>query len=278
MAVQDPESGKIKYIWVPLPSQVEVEEIASKVILREGSDFARSHKILLGGAAGPGKSTGGRKIAYRRCLAIKNFECLILRESFPELERSHLRRMKMETDELKSYGLDVEFTPSKFVCRFPSTGSIIELGHMEDEAAVRKYLSTEYDMILGDECVKYAPKALMELIGRGRTVKQGVKDAGGPLVLLPTNPGGPAARLLRDLCIDHTPDLEKFPQLEDLYFPDEWSYVAANLDDNPYLDPMYEADLAINQPWRFKQLRYNDWDVLAGQFFETFRGAPTVFA
>jgi hypothetical protein len=275
---QNRTTTKISYWWVPLPPQVEVEEMAHLRISRlpDKSD-ARPHKILFGGAAGPGKSTGGRRLLLRRCLSVKNYECIILRESFPELQRSHIRRMDQEVEELRNHGANIDWAPSKFVCKFPDTGSILEFGHMEDENAVRKYLSTEYDGILADEAVKYPPMALAELIGRARTTKSQVLAAGGPLFLVSTNPGGPSARLIRDLFIDHTPDLDKFPQLADLYFPDEWGYVPANIEDNPYLDANYEADLAVNQSWRFRQLRYNDWDAISGQFFETFISTPTEF-
>jgi hypothetical protein len=261
--------GDMEYIYVPLPKQVEIEEEAS-IVIRGG----RPHKILAGGAAGPGKSTGGRNILYRRCMMIPGFEALILRESFPELKRSHMRRMDEEAVIFKSRGVAVEWTPSNFIMRFPN-GSLIELGHMEDEAAVRKYLSTEYDAIMADEAVLYPPKALMELIGRARSSKQAVRDSGGPLVLLPSNPGGPSAAVLRSLCIDKEPNLEEYPQLEKMYHVDEFAYIPSNIEDNPYLDEDYEADLALNQPWRYQQLRFNDWDIIAGQFFDSFRPNPT---
>lgn len=269
IAIQNTSTGEWRYLFVPLPRQACVEEIASTVI-RGG----RSHKILLGGAAGPGKSYAGRHILYRRCLTIPNFEALILRESFPELKRSHMRRMTEEEPVFRQFGVAAEFIPTNFVFKFPN-GSIIELGHMDDAQAIRKYRSAEYDGILLDEAVQYQPDALLEIVSRARTTKPAVRAAGGPLVLFATNPGGPAAGLLRSLCIDKRPDLRTFPQLEHLYYPDEWDYIPANLEDNPYLDEHYEADLAINQPWRFQQLRYNNWDIVAGQFFSEFEAQPS---
>jgi hypothetical protein len=70
-----------------------------------------------------------------------------------------------------------------------------------------------------------------------------------------------------DFFIDHTPDFEVRPQLKDKYNPLDWHFVPALLDDNPYLDPEYEAKLAVEKPHRYQQLRFGNFRVFAGQFF-----------
>jgi hypothetical protein len=237
---------------VPLPKQVEFRERPEKY-------------VLFGGAAGPGKSHEARWALYEKCLTIPGFEALLLRETFGELERTHMRRMESEQDQVGAV-----FTPSAHLMRFPNK-SLIELGHMEDAAAVRKYLSTEYDAIVPDEGALYNPDSLLSLSTRARSKKPAVNAAGGPKFWVPTNPGGPASQVLLDYFIDHTPDFDERPHLRDKYNPAEWAFVPALLDDNPYLDPNYDAALAVEKPWRYQQLRYGNFRVFAGQFFPTWQ-------
>ena len=84
--------------------------------------------------------------------------------------------------------------------------------------------------------------------------------------------------MLRDFFIDHSPDWDQFPKkLKEDYDPAEWVYIPGMLEDNPYLDENYERDLSLLEPWRYEQLRHNNWDVVAGLFFSEFKGrAPWV--
>jgi hypothetical protein len=172
-----------KRLWVPLPKQVEFLQMAGK-------------RKLLGGAAGPGKSHVSRFGAYRLCLTIPNLSVLLLRKTRPELERTHIRKMRQE-----QYDIGFEWMEQAKECRF-KIGSVVECGHMEDEAAVQKYLSSEYDLIIPEEAVQYPPDPLMELMSRARTSNEKVKELGGPWVWLPTNPGGPSHHLLKANFID----------------------------------------------------------------------------
>jgi len=208
---------------------------------------------------------------YRKAMDIKGYEGLILRESFPELERTHLRRM---AEEVQWFGSDAEFIESKKVMKFHKTGAIVECGHMDDERALQKYLSAEYDEILADEGSQYDPMRLLELSTRARSSKPEVLKRGGPWFDVVSNPGGRGADMLHDLFILHEVDPDKYPVLASLdaegkpfYDPSEWAYIPATLDDNPYIDPAYVRALAVLQPWRYQQLRYGDWNAIAGAFF-----------
>ena len=235
-----------QWLYVPTPKQVEFDACPAKY-------------VLYGGAAGPGKSHAARWALYRRCLRQPGYEALILRQTFPELEKTHLRRMDQE-----QHLIGATFIESKRLMKFPN-GSLIECGHMEDAAAVGKYLSTEYHCIVPDEGSTFDPRALLELSTRSVN-----RRAEGRFWVV-SNPGGPASSMLLDFFIDHQPDWDQFPaKLRQKYTPAEWVYIPATLDDNPYLDPDYETSLAVLQPWRYEQLRHGDWRVFAGQFFGTF--------
>jgi hypothetical protein len=245
-------------LFVPLPRQVELMACGTRY-------------RMIAGAAGPGKSKVGRNWLIRLGLAHAGFEALILRETLGEIRRTHLRRL---TEEAPKFGLKPPTQTAPFELRFPN-GSLIELGGMDDADAVERYLSAEYDVILADEAVKYDPEALLELSTRARTTKPAILAAlGGSAVFAAvTNPGGPAQQILTDLFITKQPDYEALPGLKGKYQPAQWHVVPANLEDNPYLPPDYEDDLAILNPTRYKQLRHGDWFAMGGQFFPHFSAA-----
>lgn len=267
IAAQVPKAAKLgdgfqgfewKRLWVPLPKQVAFLELGGK-------------RKLLGGAAGPGKSHVSRFGAYRLCLTIPNLSVLLLRKTRPELERTHIRKMRQE-----QFDLGFEWMEQAKECRFKN-GAVIECGHMEDDAAVQKYLSSEYDLIIPEEAVQYPPDPLMELMSRARTSNERVKELGGPWVWLPTNPGGPSHHLLKAFFIDKLPDIEQYPAMAKTYQPDQWGYLHATLDDNPYIDPDYEQlSLSGLRKARYAQLRHGDWDAAEGTFFELFSRATHV--
>ena len=237
-----------QWLYVPTPKQVEFDACPAKY-------------VLYGGAAGPGKSHAARWALYRRALRIPGYEALLLRKTFPELEKTHLRRMAREAELIGG-----EFVESKRIMRF-ANGSLIECGHMEDADAVAKYLSSEYDAIVPDEGSTFEPGPLLELSTRARSSKTPVLAEGGAKFWIVSNPGGPASHTLLDFFIDHAPDFDAYPNLRDKYKPEQWRYIAGTLDDNPYLDPDYEASLAVTSKWRYEQLRHGDWRVFEGQFF-----------
>jgi phage terminase large subunit len=238
-----------QWLYVPTPKQVEFDACPAKY-------------VLYGGAAGPGKSHAARWALYRRCLRLKNYRALLLRRTYPELESTHLDKMAMDAELIGAV-----FTKSERTLSFPSTGALIRCGHMDDAAAVQKYLSTEYDMIVPDEGSTYDPESLLELSTRARTSNPAVLAEGGAKFWIPSNPGGPSSSMLLDFFIDHQPDTEKYPALVTEYRPDEWVYLPATLDDNPYIDPAYVRQLATLTKWRYDQLRHGDWRVFSGQFF-----------
>lgn len=269
MTTQDRKGKPTGFLNVPLPRQVAFWSCPARY-------------VLYGGAAGATKSHGLRWGMYWWCLAIPGLECLLLRKNYGELDQTHLRRMESDQHTFRNNGVAAEFIKGERLFKFPN-GSLIQAGHMDDPEAVERYLSTEYDIIGADEGSQFPVDAdghapIIALSSRARTTKSQVlaSPLGRGKFWLGTNPGGPSAPAILDFFIDHTPDFERYPQLRTLYKPDEWAYIPGQLEDNPYLDAQYEADLAVNSKWRYEQLRHGNWRVFAGQFFSEWREAVHV--
>ncbi len=255
---------KRRAVYVPLPSQCPFYDPQYKY-------------LLWGGQAGPGKSKGARNYLYTRSLSVPGHESLLLRENWDQLQGNHTLKMAHEVPELGGRWLS---TDRLAVFGKGSDESLIHCGHMAETEALQRYIGMEYGAIVCDEAALYpitgdGNTPLAELSTRARKVYDEAWGPDGkkhpasvqPRFLPVTNPGGPSAAFLRDFFIDHTPDFERYPQLREDYRPEQWGYLPASLDDNPYLPPDYSASLAVLNKTRYEQLRHGDWNVFSGQFF-----------
>ena len=250
-----------RYLYCPTPVQVTWHEAVYE---------PSTTRLLVGGAAGPGKSRFIREALYRLCAQVPGLQALLIRKSYKDLEKSHLRFMPYEVKtrggEYKAGKYEAVFThpdgqESKIVC-----------GHMEDANAVNNYLSAEFDVISPDELVTFDEDVMIELFTRARSSLPRLREvrgsAGlkldGSLVLTATNPGGRGARWIKDFWIDKAPDQAKYPK----YRPERWKFFGARLEDNPYIAEGYRETLEDLPESRRRQLLYGDWDVFDGQFFE----------
>ena len=243
------KGGQDKCLYVPLPRQVEFLESTAKW-------------VLFGGAAGGSKSHALRWKAWIFALRVPEARVLILRRTFKDLERTHMRDAEREAP---LFG--ATFLPSQKLVRLPNQ-SLVEFGHCEDKAAATNYLSAEYDLILFDELVTFERDMVLLIGSRARTSKPGIL----PRVLAGTNPGGPQSAWVRAFFIDHTADPAEFP----FYKPDDWVYIPSKLEDNPYLNEDYEQSLLSLPPELRKAYRDGDWDIFPGQFFPEWRKARHV--
>lgn len=243
----------VEYLFVPLPKQVDF--LASKAAYK-----------LYGGSAGPGKSHTIRWGLYRLSRVIPNFRALLLRESYEELEQTHFADMEVEQELIGG-----RFIKGDHMMVWDDNKSRIIGGHMQDPRAIKRYLSTNYDVIACDEGSQYPPQSLMELSTRARTTKSAAKPyVGDGQFWVASNPGGPSTNMLEEFFISHTPNFEDAPQLAKEYKPEEWEFIRALLDDNPYSAESYSRKLAVLPSWRYQQLRHGDWSAAEGAFFEDF--------
>jgi hypothetical protein len=243
--------GKPKVLYSPTAKQVVFHEHPAR-------------NVLYGGAAGGGKSHALRWDAYMRCLSVPHYRALLLRRTYPELENTHLENVPVD----QANGLPCEYLKSERKVRF-GNGAVLQFGHCEDESAVAKYLSTEYDAIYFDELVTFSEKQFLMIRSRARSTKPGVR----PAIKAGTNPGGPESHWVRRRFIWQ--DLT--PKEDPRYRPEDYAYIAATLDDNPHIDrEEYAANLESLPEELARAYRYGDWDIFPGQYFGEWRKAKHV--
>lgn len=251
-----------KYLYVPAPIQARWHEATYN---------SQYRRILVGGAASPGKSRWLRESLYLFARQVPGLHALLIRRTFNDLNQSHLRFMPQEARERGG-----EYRVTDKVAVFKHAGqadAVIRAGHLEDEGAIQNYLSAEYDIIATDELVTFDRDNMLELFTRARTTNaamtalRGAPGYDGSLVLAATNPGGRGGAWVKDFFIDHCPDSAEFPK----YKPEQWAFFPAFLRDNPYIMAEgYEESLSGLREQRRRQLLDGDWSVYEGQFFSEF--------
>lgn len=230
-------------------------------------------ELLYGGAAGGGKSFFLRWRAQVLSRQIPGHRCLILRESHPELQRTHKR------DSIGEYAMiptkeRPRWWASVNEWRFPN-GSVIEFGYCKTDADVKSYLSAEYDAIFIDEASEFTQYRIEMLRSRLRT-KAAQKAKGVHLhLILATNPGGIGHKYIKDRYVVPTGyGAHPFVHATDL--DDGRSaartvgFVPASVYDNPYIDQDYVSNLITLPEELRKQYLEGDWDVFEGMYWPDF--------
>lgn len=245
--------GESPFLFVPLPLQVEMRTSTVK-------------RLLVAGAAGACKSYGARWDAYARALAVPGSQILLLRCSFPELAANHTKYMPAECDALGVAKYVGGNTPQ---VRFDN-GSLITMGYSRDEADVQTHMGSEHDAIYLEEANSLLPNAITMIPTRDRGSFVAQRPPGVPRdgrTLLLANPIGRGMLTLIDHYITKNPDPAEFPA----YNPEIHGFIHATLDDNPYLPENYASTtLSGLSSTRYKALRWGDWTVRVGGFFESF--------
>jgi predicted phage terminase large subunit-like protein len=238
-----------------------------------------AYEVLFGGAAGGGKSVALLMAALRGTKDAA-YRALLLRRTFPELQRSLIEVSR------QIYPLvGGVYNESRKTWTFPS-GAKIEFGHLESEHDVHQYQSAEYSFIGFDELTSFTRGMYVYMLSRLRS------STGLPIqVRAATNPGGkdghdwvmeswrpwldPTAPLIAEpsqtlhyRIVDDTEQwCEKGPGTLSRQF------IPARAIDNPYLmehDPEYITRLGALDPVTRAQLRDGNWLIKpgAGMYFK----------
>jgi hypothetical protein len=252
-----PEEGQSPYLFLPLPLQVDIED----------SPFKR---LLIWGPAGISKSYGGRWHLYKRCRKIEGYQALLLRCTYDQLYKNHLKYMAWEARQLgDAKFLDGTNKPKQMQFENAST---LFMGFCQHEADIGQHLGPEWDEILFEQAEQFLPKALNEISTRDRGSPEARRamsalglDTGRTRLL--ANTGGQAMDYLRDFYVDKNPD----PEVYENYNGENYAAMTGDIADNPYLAPNYlNETLGGLEKARYAQLARGSWDAFPGQFFSDF--------
>lgn len=217
--------------------------------------FFKSRKRFTGygGARGGGKSWAVQRKAVLMALRFSGIKILLLRRSYRDLERNHVRELEKLLKGIAVYKKqDKLFT-------FPN-GSIIELGYCAADSDALQYQGVEYDVMFFDEATQFTEYQFSTIYPSVRGANNFPKR-----VYITCNPGGVGHEWVKRLFITR-----KYKEGEDA---DDYAFIPATVQDNEVLlqnDKEYVKMLdslpdGLRQAWRD-----GNWDMLAGQYFSEF--------
>lgn len=216
--------------------------------------------FLYGGAAKGGKSHSLRWEAHRNCLQYSGIRGLLIRSSYPELERTHLTRLPNDLPP------DVGTYNQRTHAFNYFNGSVFEFGYGERKSDFDQYLSAEYDFIMIDELTTIPFEFSYLLRSRLAASRKDFI----PFWACATNPGSKAHNEVKKYFITKSGlDEEQFP----LYKPEEVCFTPATVYDNQILlerDPAVLTRLQQLSKKDQQKFLYGNWDIFEGQFFDEF--------
>lgn len=224
---------------------------------------SEGHEYLVTRAGVPThNSLAMRMEAIMMGLAIPGFKALIIRRSAPELKSSHLMELPRE---IARMGLSPDaFHSTDMKLRLPQH-SLVQFAHLEDEKALTKMLSTQYDAIFGDELATFLHTQFTWALTSLRSTIPGFI----PYFKGGTNPVGPGAGWVRDLWITRAAaeDPKRYPG----YRAEDYLAIHADMDENPYVNPEVYAQVfeGIASDAVRNALRHGIW-AIEGQAFSEF--------
>lgn len=247
---------------------------------------SEANEILYGGAAGGGKSFFMRALAIILCGLVPGLNVYLFRRIREDLVKNHMEGTNGFPIMLASLIVSGHVKIVEDEIRFWN-GSKIFLCHCKDEKDRFKYLGAEIHVLLIDELTTFTETIYRFLRGRMRApgldfpqwaidffkAKFGVSlPAKIPLALSSSNPGNIGHQWVKIGFIDGAQPLEvrRMPKSEGGMLR---QFIPAVLEDNPHIDAEeYEGKLAgLGSAELVKAMRYGDWNVIAGAFFDNWR-------
>ncbi|MBR2327406.1 MAG: phage terminase large subunit [Clostridia bacterium] len=216
-------------------------------------------ETFFGGAAGGGKSCAQVIDALFFSVRYPGSRQLILRRTFPELERSIVPLTKRFFPKSAA-----KYISSKHLWQFKN-GSAIELGYLESDGDTSRYQSAEYDVIRFDELTHFTESQYLYMLSRLRGANgypKRVKSTG--------NPGGVGHEFVKRRFIDkgeYRKNGRKF------------KFIQSFVSDNDFLmrsDPNYLKRLSELPEKERRRLLEGDWSFFDGAYFSEFKTAVHV--
>ena len=221
--------------------------------------FMRADALYVGygGARGGGKSWSIRTKAKILAAKYPGICMLIVRRTYPELYRNHIKFLKTEC-----FGI-AHFNESKKLMTFIN-GSTIEFQYCDNDKDLERLQGSQFDFIFIDEATQLSELQLTTIGACLRGVNNFPRR-----IYYTMNPGGQGHGYIKRLFIDRN-----FTDEEN---PDDYMFIQALVYDNIALmktNPEYIKQLKILPPKLRKAWLEGSWDIFEGMFFEEFRNDP----
>lgn len=220
------------------------------------------NETLYGGAAGGGKSYGQLIDAFLYAVNHQGSKQLVLRRTFPELERSLIITSLMLYPQQKSF---CKYNSSQHRWKF-KCGSTIEFGYCDNEKDVTKYQGAEFDVVRFDELTHFTEFQYTYLMSRIRGVNDFPK-----MIKSSTNPGGVGHAWVKARFID---TVEPNKIYTDPATDTKRIFIPSTVYENKFLmdaDPEYIKRLEQLGEDEKKALLLGEWDIFKGQYFKEWR-------
>ena len=202
-----------------------------------------------------------RVLAVWLCLQYEGIRLLFVRATFDDIRQNQIEPMlKLLPPSMYSYN------GSTHQMTFVNT-STIQYGNWSGTESENKYQGQEYDVIIIDEATQFTERMFRHLAGcmRGNVGKGFPKR-----MLLTCNPGGIGHFWVKRLFIDRNFRIDH-DHPEKSENPKDYAFVFAKAEDNTEAlkeNPDYLED--ISKMAGSDALRYGDWNIMSGQYFDNF--------
>lgn len=244
-----------KVIWMPQKKQLAFMK-------------RMEYEALYGGAAGGGKSDCLLAEAVRQ-VHIKNYRCLILRKTYPQLAELIDRSTELYSAAFPK----AKYNASEHCWKFPS-GAKIYFGSMQYTKDRINYQGKRYDLIIFDELTHFTWDEYSYMFSRNRPSGPGTRV----YMRAATNPGGVGHGWVKERFV--TPATPMTPIIENLEVKGPGGkmiqmsrsriFVPSTVFDNQELlnnNPEYLASLAMLPEKEREALLEGSWDSFSGQAF-----------
>lgn len=178
--------------------------------------------IGYGGSRGGAKSGGGRRLWVKRRFDYPRTTGLILRRTFPELNKSHIEKFLAEFPEIASW-----YKGSTHQVNFPN-GSILYFGSADNENRISQFYSAEMADMMIEEAQEFSQSEIEKLRGSNRcTTNNKIR----PKVLLTFMPG-PSDAGLPPIGLEYLKRVFIDRKLSDEEKLKKWAFIPARAWDN----------------------------------------------
>ena len=195
-------------------------------------------------------------------LRYPGIKILIVRRTYPELKRNHIRTLRQELKGIAKYNeTDKTLT-------FPN-GSIISFMYCKNDADCENLQGAEFEIIFFDEATQLS-EYQMTTIGKACNRAPNTYPK---RIYYTCNPGGQGHSYIKRLFIDKQYDQSKKEK------PENYQFIQSLVTDNYILmqtQPEYVEQLESLPEHQRKAWLYGDWNIFEGQYFEEFRVTPDI--